>query len=317
MRGSRVSGVLVAAAVLAACGGGGGGAQGPTTTVMVFLAADNDLEQFALDNLNAMEAVGSSAAVNIVVEIDTNRLPVAGSTTTKRLRIVRDANPAAVTSPVLQNLGETNTATGAAITAFVSWAIANFPADRYVLILWDHGGGWLGYATDETSGEHLVSLADLRKSLEDIRSRTGVQRLDMLGFDACSMATLEVAQPLFDENLYLQANPDVEKTWFATFVGGNKLGFGTPWEHYVRFGQYEGRKASADFDEGMYLRENGDVAGAIRSVLAQTYSRWQLVVVDDHDALLDLPQSFLARFHDDAPAPPGSAACPPRSDRRS
>jgi len=210
MRGSRVIGVLVAAAALGSCGGGGGGADGPTTTVMVFLAADNNLEQFALENLNAMEAVGSSAAVNIVVEVDTKTLPVAGSTTTKRLRVVRDANPAAVTSPVLQNLGETNTATGAAITAFVSWAIDNFPADRYVLILWDHGGGWLGYATDETSGEHLISLAELRQSFEDIRSRTGVGRLDLLGFDACSMATLEVAHELAPFARYLVASAALE-----------------------------------------------------------------------------------------------------------
>lgn len=102
--------------------------------------------------------------------------------------------------------------------------------------------------------------------------KMGKHYVELIAFDSptgkayvVDTATLEVAQPLFDENLYLQANPDVAKTWYATFVGGNQLGFATPWEHYVRFGQYEGRKASAEFNEAMYLRENGDVAGAIRS----------------------------------------------------
>ena len=200
------------ALALVGCGGGGGGGvviTTPTTTVMVYMAADNNLEPAALQDINEMETVGSSADVNIVVEVDTMTLPVAGSVSTKRLRVQQDADPANVTSPALQDLGETNTATRVGITAFVAWAVANFPADRYVLILWDHGGGWDGYATDETSGASLLTTEDLSQTLQDIQTQTGIRRLDMLGFDACLMATLEVAHELAPFARYFVASEEL------------------------------------------------------------------------------------------------------------
>src|SRR3972149_5690972 len=39
-------------------------------TVLVYSAADNDLEQFLVLDINEMEAVGSTSAVNFVVQVD-------------------------------------------------------------------------------------------------------------------------------------------------------------------------------------------------------------------------------------------------------
>lgn len=200
--------VALVCVAIGACGGGGGGGgvviTTPTTTVMVFMAADNNLEEVALEDLNEMEAVGSSADVNIVVQVDTV------ASTTMRLRVLQDTDPVNVTSPTLQDLGETNTASRTAITAFVAWAVQSFPADRYVLILWDHGGGWPGYATDDTSTAPPIPAEDLRQALQDIQAQAGIQRLDMLGFDACLMATLEIAHELAPFARYLVASEEIE-----------------------------------------------------------------------------------------------------------
>ena len=60
----------------------------------------------------------------------------------------------------------------------------------------------------------------------------------------------ELARSLFDEDYYLEANPDVRKA---------KV---NPWEHFVHFGMNEGRNPNPLFDSAWYLRKYPDVAQA-------------------------------------------------------
>lgn len=61
---------------------------------------------------------------------------------------------------------------------------------------------------------------------------------------------------IFNTQLYLLFNPDVEKHWVNT-------GLGTAWQHYQQWGQAEGRPAF--FATQAYLALNPDVAAAIDS----------------------------------------------------
>ena len=81
---------------------------------------------------------------------------------------------------------------------FISWGIQSFPANRYALILWDHGAGWSGIAYDGDAptfdgGDH-ISLPDLQGALEQGLAEAGVPALDVIGFDACLMGQLDVFQ---------------------------------------------------------------------------------------------------------------------------
>ncbi len=114
-------------------------------TFMVYLDADNDLEKFGVADFNEMETVGSSADVQIIVQMD--RIPGYDATNgdwtdTRRFRITKDNDKQTMTSPVLQNLGEANMGNPQTLVDFVNWAKQNYPADHYCLVLWDHGGGW-------------------------------------------------------------------------------------------------------------------------------------------------------------------------------
>ncbi|MEM1308635.1 MAG: phosphodiesterase, partial [Cyanobacteria bacterium P01_H01_bin.153] len=60
------------------------------------------------------------------------------------------------------------------------------------------------------------------------------------------------------EGFYLEANADVAA---AVEAGSLSSGF----EHYVRFGQGEGRDPSQLFDESAYLAANVDVAAAVEA----------------------------------------------------
>ena len=101
------------------------------------------------------------------------------------------------------------------LSGFIKWVGANFPANRNMLIFWDHGGGSVsGYGYDEkykSSGS--MSLAGIDKALKN----SGMV-FDVVGFDACLMATVETALMLGDYADYMVASEEVEPGigWYYT-----------------------------------------------------------------------------------------------------
>lgn len=101
------------------------------------------------------------------------------------------------------------------LSAFIKWGAKQFPADRYHLIFWDHGGGSTGgYGYDEkftTAG--AMSLAGINKALKD-----GGVTFDMVGFDTCLMATVENALVVSNYADYLVASEETEPGvgWYYT-----------------------------------------------------------------------------------------------------
>lgn len=196
----RVASILFIVAV-AGCGGssppsgtasGGPGAGGRAMwTVLVYMGGDNNLERFVLQDLEEMERVGSSGAVNVVVQVDTETIPVHGTVEAQRLRI-EPAPAAGVQSPALQTLGEIDMSDWRELADFVDWGIASFPAVHYALVLWDHGAEWLGVINDLSGSGALMSAFELDLAFQTIQNRTGIARFDLVGFDACLMAGIEI-----------------------------------------------------------------------------------------------------------------------------
>lgn len=101
------------------------------------------------------------------------------------------------------------------LTSFIQYCTANYPANRQMLIFWDHGGGTLsGYGYDEKNpSSGSMQLAQISKALKD--SNTA---FDVIGFDACLMATLENALMLTPYADYLIASEETEPGvgWYYT-----------------------------------------------------------------------------------------------------
>lgn len=172
-------------------------------TMLVYVAADNNLEAAALENVKQMAAQGSSANVNIVVQIDRSAgkkqrggysvaplLNVPAFTTTKRLWLKKGA------VQEVADLGEIDTGDPAALSDFITWGLTNFPSSKSALVLWDHGGGVTGFGWDDTSNHHHLTLSDTGKAVTSGLQRAGKAKLDLLGFDACLMGNLEIAYEL-------------------------------------------------------------------------------------------------------------------------
>lgn len=150
-------------------------------TMLVYMAADNDLERYGILNINQMESVALPAGVTVAVEMDR----IAGFdksngnwTDTRRGAIVHDHKSGVISSPMV-SIGERDMGSPDTLTDFIKWGVNTYPADRYALVIWDHGGGLQGVCIDDTSG-NLLSVADVGQAIADSGKRP-----DLVGFDAC------------------------------------------------------------------------------------------------------------------------------------
>jgi hypothetical protein len=110
------------------------------------------------------------------------------------------------------------------LTEFITWTKDNYPADRYMLVLWDHGGGFSnGYGVDginrRDDGKTIMEASEIIKSIRD----AGV-KFDVIGFDACLMQNVEYAYALEPYADYYLASEETEPGtgWFYT-AGFGKL----------------------------------------------------------------------------------------------
>lgn len=174
------------------------GDDGKEWTVMVYLDGDNNLETYAYLNLGWLEAVGSSEDVNFVVLFDTY------SGETSDLLYVESAEDGGTVS-VGADYGyprEVNMASHDTLEEFIEICVNDFPAQKYALILWDHGGGWRGLCWDDTTSEDTgvddcITMVELRDAIEGAYQDTE-EVIDVVAFDLCLMAMPEVAYQVRD-----------------------------------------------------------------------------------------------------------------------
>jgi|GEM_PF-5099966 len=217
-------------------------------TVMVFLNAANNLEPFGIEDLNEMEKVGSSREVNVVVELaryypKLKAPPVNGSyflnplaernplfyygldnePGISRYYVLQDDDDVRVRSVLKAKGPKADAGRPESLADFAKWAIEHYPAEHYALVIWNHGAGWSGVSYDDNT-HHGMDLPEVRTALEEICGTLGSNRhIDVLDFDACLMATLEVGYELKDTVDFLVASQAVEP------------GDGMPYDDYLKW----------------------------------------------------------------------------------
>jgi hypothetical protein len=189
-------------------------------TFIVYLDADNNLEGPGVEDLNEMETAGSTADVNFVVQFD--RIPEYDTsngdwTSTKRYYVTQDDDMSTINSIELKDLGELNMGDPNILADFVIWAVDNYPAEHYILVLWDHGGSFWGVCWDDTIDEDdndedtydYLDMSNLSEALSKIKLHLG-RNLDIVGFDACLMAEVSVLYQIKDYTDIVVASGYVE-----------------------------------------------------------------------------------------------------------
>ena len=123
----------------------------------------------------------------------------------------------------LQDVGRGDMASADQLTDFIKYCAAKYPADRYSLIFWDHGGGTMcGYGYDENY-DSILRLSDIDRALMN----SGI-KFDFIGYDACLMASIENAFMLEKYADYMIASEELEPGYGWDYNGWlEKLGANT------------------------------------------------------------------------------------------
>ncbi len=179
-------------------------------TFMVYLDADNNLEDAGIDDFLEMSSVGSTDDVAIVVLFDRtpDYVDYYGDWSETLLFYV-DSGVLPYRENAEASFGEANMGNPQTLVDFVSYVVSNYPADHYALVLWDHGGGLSGVCWDDTNGGDNLNLFEIRNALETVCKELGI-RIDVVGFDACLMGMMEVAYQLRDYVDYVVFSQEVE-----------------------------------------------------------------------------------------------------------
>ncbi len=166
-------------------------------TVIVYMAADNTLSEYAYDNINQMEKGLLDNDHELIVYVDTKEdIP-------KLLKIQKD-DTEEIKSTIIREYDEHNSAEPKTLNRVLRDAKRLSPAKSYGLVLWSHATSWLPpkkittYSFSEDEGKEI----DVRELPAAIPNG-----FDYIIFDACWMASIEVLYELKDKVPYILSSP--------------------------------------------------------------------------------------------------------------
>ena len=158
-------------------------------TVMVYIAGDNNLEDYVvLDIENELAPTGSNADVQVVAladrapGYDTSRGDWQG---TKIYHVTQGM--LADSASAVEDWGERNTGDPQTLVDFVNWSKTNYPADHYVLYFWGHGWNWHpGYVMSDDTDADTLDYEEMKTAIPSLGF------IDVVGYDGCNMASIEI-----------------------------------------------------------------------------------------------------------------------------
>ncbi len=194
----------------------------PEWNFITYLQADNNLIPFSDYNLNQMQKVGSTPEVNILAQWDK-------PTATHTIRYKVKKNHLVVKDKICKPMG---THPARELESLITWAHKKFPAERYALILWDHGNGvldrsglmaqpaWLSLTGKKFLQEDRGILYDyaantfldnvgLSKVCRFIKKKIK-RKIDFLGMDANLMSMIEIAYQIDESVRYMVGSQQTE-----------------------------------------------------------------------------------------------------------
>ena len=186
-----------------------------TVTLMVYMCG-TDLESrygMATKDLTEMANANLSDKVNLIVFTGGCKQWKTSAISSSVNQVFRVRNGGIET--LVQNGGNAAMTDPNNLLSFIQFCKQNFPANRNMLIFWDHGGGSLqGYGYDEKNARSgSMSLAAIDQALQ-----AADMKFDFIGYDACLMATVENAVMLSKYADYMIASEETEPGvgWYYT-----------------------------------------------------------------------------------------------------
>ena len=169
---------------------------GKEWTILVYWDSDNDLEpcaEFAMETWKP--ALTCDDEVNLVVFMDL--FSVSGTW----IYDIHDGE-----AHTVETWDELNCSDPAVLERFLDYGLANYPAEKTMLVIQDHGYAWRGLCRDETDGNRIMLMDSMAWAIRNATATNGGVGIDILALDACDVATIEVAYELRDTVDYFAAS---------------------------------------------------------------------------------------------------------------
>lgn len=190
-------------------------------TILDYMGADNNLEGGLEYDFDEFErAGGSTGEVRIVALLDrAEGFSDANDdwTGTRLYEVSPDRTddaattyPPTIDSVPLADFGELDTSLDLTLLNFIVWGVTHYPAERYAIIINDHGGAWAGTVTDDATGAgNILTLPELEAVFERAREETGVEQFDLLINDSCLMSSVEFLNAIAPSFHYVFSSPEI------------------------------------------------------------------------------------------------------------
>ncbi len=161
-------------------------------TILIYMAADNNLETAAFTDIKEMEMVGSTEQVNIIVFVDFLTDLTGYGSGAVTFNITQDhesLNDTIISSPLITPLPtEPNMGDPTTLLAFIQFGQNYSQAEKYLLVLWGIGHGYLGVCDDVTNGDDRL----LPHELATVLTNDTIEPINIIAFDASFMGQLEL-----------------------------------------------------------------------------------------------------------------------------
>ncbi|MCR5295717.1 MAG: hypothetical protein K6E30_11215, partial [Lachnospiraceae bacterium] len=191
-----------------------------SATVLIYMNG-SDLESSsgeATEDLGEMLDSGIGKNVNVIVQtMGTRRWQEYGisSRTAQRYRINKGQ-----LELIQDKLGQLNCTVTDTLSDFIEFGKSNYPADRYIFIFWNHGGGPVyGFGYDEWQNEEDALTLD---EMYEAFSRHKDIRFDLIGMDCCIMGSLETCCAFSSFCDYTALSEDFESGLGWSYTGWMK-----------------------------------------------------------------------------------------------
>ncbi len=162
--------------------------EGKEWTLLIYWDADNNLEfctEFAMETW--VNALTSNTNVNLVAYVDI--LSENGTW----IYDVHDGE-----CHTVETWEELDSSRPATLQRFLEYGLQNYPADKTMLVIQNHGYSWRGLCLDDTDGGDIMLIDGMAQAIRDAGETCDGAKVDILALDACSVATVEIAYELRD-----------------------------------------------------------------------------------------------------------------------
>ena len=150
----------------------------------------------ASDDLDEIQAVKNPSGVNIAVETGGAKQWARSDLNAHKSELARwhVSNKQLVFDEVVPE-SSTNMGLASTLQNFLEWGMTTYPANKYALFMWDHGGAFGGCCYDENNGDDSLTADEIDSAVTYAKNNfNDGNNLEFIAYDACLMAIQEIAE---------------------------------------------------------------------------------------------------------------------------